>query len=160
QEAQENSLRIIREATEFIERTGAPEPFGTHDPSRAALPEAERHAKASALFPVVRGLASTDSPMVGHWTDTEAVHEFLASEKLAPLAELGTSCPDHFLPARVTPRGRERPAVASNEFSVARLEELHETYREDYSAYCERHADADSPAMRGADPAIVLIPGV
>src|SRR5699024_10641681 len=133
QEAQENSLRIIREATEFIERTGAPEPFGTHDPSRAALPEAERRAKASALFPVVRGLASTDSPTVGHWTDTEAVHEFLASEKLAPLAELGTSCPDHFLRTKVKPLVLDLPADASIEDSVARLKELHETYREDYS---------------------------
>src|SRR5699024_1754174 len=150
----------IREATEFIERTGAPEPFGAHDASRAALPEAERRAKASALFPVIRGLASTDSPMVGHWTDTAAVHEFLACEKLAPLAELGTSCPDHFLRTKVKPLVLDLPADASIEDSVARLKELHETYREDYSAYYQRHADADSPAMRGADPAIVLVPGV
>src|SRR5699024_4718048 len=98
--------------------------------------------------------------MVGHWTDTEAVHEFLASEKLAPLAELGTSCPDHFLRTKVKPLVLDLPADASIEDSVARLKELHETYREDYSAYYQRHADADSPAMRGADPAIVLVPGV
>ena len=160
EQAQENSLRIIREATEFIERTGAPEPFGAHDPARAALPEAERRAKASALFPVIRGLASTDAPMVGHWTDSEVVHEFLAGEKLAPLAELGTSCPDHFLRTKVKPLVLDLPADASIEDSVARLKELHESYRADYTAYYERHADADSPAMRGADPAIVLIPGV
>src|SRR5699024_7122175 len=128
--------------------------------SRAALPEAERRANASALFPVIRGLASTDSPMVGHWADTEAVHECLASEKLAPLAELGTSCPDHFLRTKVKPLVLALPADASIEDSVARLKELHETYREDYAAYYQRHADADSPAMRGADPAIVLVPGV
>src|SRR5699024_1727980 len=101
-----------------------------------------------------------DSPMVGHWTDTEAVHEFLASEKLAPLAELGTSCPDHFLRTKVKPLVLDLPADASTEASVARLKELHETCREDYSAYYPRHADADSPAMRGAAPAIVLVPGV
>lgn len=160
QEAQENSLRIIREATEFIERTGEAEPFGAHDPARAALPEAERRAKASALFPVLRGLASTDSPMVGHYTDTEAVHEFLVSEKLAPLADLGTSCPDHFLRTKVKPLVLDLPAGASVEESVARLKELHEAYRAEYTAYYERHAEADSPAMRGADPAIVLVPGV
>ncbi|MGO2585687.1 MAG: class II aldolase/adducin family protein, partial [Brachybacterium tyrofermentans] len=60
-EAQENSLRIIAEATAFLERTGAAEPFGAHEASREALPEAERRAKASALFPVIRGLASTDA---------------------------------------------------------------------------------------------------
>ncbi|WP_122943675.1 bifunctional aldolase/short-chain dehydrogenase [Brachybacterium sp. EE-P12] len=160
QEAEANSLRIIAEATEFIGRTGRPDPFGAHDASREALPEAERRAKASALFPVVRGLASTDAPMIGHWTDTEAVHEFLASEKLAPLAELGTSCPDHFLRTKVKPLVLDLPADASIEESVARLKQLHESYRADYTAYYERHAEADSPAMRGADPAIVLVPGV
>ena len=160
QEARDNSLRIIREATEFIEARGSAEPFGAHDPSRAALPEIERRAKASALFPVIRGLASTDAPMVGHWTDTEVVHEFLASQKLEPLAALGTSCPDHFLRTKVRPLVLDLPAGASVEESVARLRELHEAYRAEYTAYYERHADADSPAMRGADPAIVLIPGV
>lgn len=159
-EARQNSLRIIREATEFIARTGGSEPFGAHDSSRGALPEAERRAKASALFAVVRGLASTDAPMVGHWTDTDAVHEFLSSEKLAPLAELGTSCPDHFLRTKVKPLVLDLPADASVEDSIARLKELHEAYRADYSAYYARHADSDSPAMRGADPAIVLVPGV
>ncbi|MGP9684096.1 bifunctional aldolase/short-chain dehydrogenase [Brachybacterium sp. AOP3-A1-3] len=159
-EAQENSLRIIAEATAFLERTGAAEPFGAHDASREALPEAERRAKASALFPVIRGLASTDAPMIGHWTDTDAVHEFLAGEKLAPLAELGTSCPDHFLRTKVKPLVLDLPSGASVEESIERLTELHEAYRADYSAYYERHADADSPAMRGADPAIVLVPGV
>ena len=160
QEARDNSLRIIREATEFIEVRGDAEPFGAHDPSRAALPETERRAKASALFPVIRGLASTDAAMVGHWTDTPAVHEFLASQKLEPLAALGTSCPDHFLRTKVRPLVLDLPADASIEESVARLKELHEAYRAEYTAYYERHADADSPAMRGADPAIVLIPGV
>ncbi|AXK46336.1 bifunctional aldolase/short-chain dehydrogenase [Brachybacterium saurashtrense] len=160
EEAQANSLRIIAEATAFIERTGAPEPFGAHDPARAALPEAERRAKASALFPVIRGLASTDAPMVGHWTDTETVHEFLAAEKLWTLADQGTSCPDHFLRTKVKPLVLDLPAQAGIEESIARLTELHEAYREDYSAYYARHAEADSPAMRGADPAIVLVPGV
>ncbi len=160
QQAQENSLRIIAEATAFIERTGAAEPFGAHDPARAALPEAERRAKASALFPVIRGLASTDAPMVGHFTDTDAVHEFLASEKLAPLAALGTSCPDHFLRTKVKPMVLDLPAAAPVEECIERLRVLHAKYREDYTAYYQRHAQEDSPAMRGADPAIVLVPGV
>ncbi|EWS82105.1 short-chain dehydrogenase [Brachybacterium phenoliresistens] len=160
QQAQENSLRIIREAQAYLDAHGAAEPFGAHDAARAALPEAERRAKASALFPVIRGLASTDAPMVGHWTDSADVHEFLASEKLAALAELGTSCPDHFLRTKVKPLVLDLPADASIEDSVARLKELHEAYRADYTAYYERHAEADSPAIRGADPAIVLVPGV
>lgn len=160
EQAQANSLAVIERATAFLAEHGAAEPFGAHDPSRAALPEAERRAKASALFPVIRGLASTDAPMVGHWTDSEDVHEFLASAKLAELAELGTSCPDHFLRTKVKPLVLDLSADAPVEEAVARLRELHEAYRADYTAYYERHAEADSPAIRGADPAIVLVPGV
>lgn len=160
EEAKENSLRIIREAQAHLEAHGAAEPFGPADPARAALPEAERRARASALFPVIRGLASTDAPMIGHWTDSEDVHEFLAGEKLAELAAQGTSCPDHFLRTKVKPLVLDLPASAPVEEQIARLRELHETYREDYAAYYERHASEDSPAMRGADPAIVLVPGV
>ena len=159
-EAKENSLRIIREAQAHLDAHGAAEPFGPADPARAALPEAERRAKASALFPVIRGLASTDAPMIGHWTDSEDVHEFLAGEKLAALAELGTSCPDHFLRTKVKPLVLDLPSSAPVEEQIARLRELHESYRADYAAYYDRHASEDSPAMRGADPAIVLVPGV
>ena len=160
EEAQANSLRIIREAQAHLDAHGAAEPFGPADPARAALPEAERRAKASALFPVIRGLASTDAPMIGHWTDSEDVHEFLASEKLAKLADQGTSCPDHFLRTKVKPLVLDLPADAPAEEQIARLKELHAAYREDYAAYYDRHAESDSPAMRGADPAIVLVPGV
>ncbi|MFJ6042498.1 bifunctional aldolase/short-chain dehydrogenase [Brachybacterium paraconglomeratum] len=160
EEAKKNSLRIIREAQAHLDAHGAAEPFGPADPARAALPEAERRAKASALFPVIRGLASTDAPMIGHWTDSEDVHEFLAGEKLAALAELGTSCPDHFLRTKVKPLVLDLPSSAPVEEQIARLRELHESYRADYAAYYDRHASEDSPAMRGADPAIVLVPGV
>lgn len=160
EEAKENSLRIIREAQAHLDAHGAAEPFGPANPARAALPEAERRAKASALFPVIRGLASTDAPMIGHWTDSEDVHEFLAGEKLAALAELGTSCPDHFLRTKVKPLVLDLPSSAPVEEQIARLRELHESYRADYAAYYDRHASEDSPAMRGADPAIVLVPGV
>ena len=98
--------------------------------------------------------------MVGHFTDSEVVLEFLASEKLPELAELGTSCPDHFLRTKVKPLVLDVPTSASVDECVSRLAVLHEQYRTDYAAYYERHATADSPAMRGADPAIVLVPGV
>lgn len=160
EEAQENSLAIIRGATEFLEKTGASNPFGEQRPERAALPEEERRAKASALAPVLRGLASTDKPMVGHFTDSDVVHEFLSSEKLEKLAALGTSCPDHFLRTKVKPMVLDLPSDAPVEQCIERLQELHTAYREDYTAYYERHAEGDSPAMRGADPAIVLVPGV
>lgn len=160
EEAQANSLRIIREAQAHLDAHGAAEPFGPADPSRSPLPAAERRARASALAPVIRGLASTDAPMIGHWTDSEDVHEFLAGEKLAQLAALGTSCPDHFLRTKVRPLVLDLPAGAELEDQIARLTELHAAYREEYTAYYERHATEDSPALRGADPTIVLVPGV
>lgn len=98
--------------------------------------------------------------MVGHFTDDEAVLEFLAGEKLTELAELGTSCPDHFLRTKVKPLVIDLPADTPAEEIIAALPELHESYRADYAAYYQRHAQSDSPAMRGADPAIILVPGV
>ncbi len=160
EECERNSLEIIRTAEAFLAERGAPEPFGPVVPGFEALPEAERHARAAALAPVIRGLASTDQRQVGHYTDSEVVLEFLAREKLQPLAALGTSCPDHFLRTKVRPLVVDLPATAPLDDIVARLKELHAEYRDAYRAYYERHADADSPAMRGADPAIVLVPGV
>jgi rhamnulose-1-phosphate aldolase/alcohol dehydrogenase len=160
EEAQANSLEIIAGAQAYLDEHGVAEPFGPVVAGNAPLPEAERRAKAAALFPTIRGLASTDLAQVGHYTDSDAVLEFLAREKLAPLAELGTSCPDHFLRTKVKPLVVDLPAAASVEEIVARLGELHAEYRADYRAYYERHAGPDSPPMRGADPAIVLVPGV
>jgi rhamnulose-1-phosphate aldolase/alcohol dehydrogenase len=160
EECERNSLEIIRTAEEFLASRGAPEPFGPLVPGFEALPAAERRARAAALAPVIRGLASTDQRQIGHYTDSDVVLEFLSREKLAPLAALGTSCPDHFLRTKVRPLVLDLPATAPLEDVVARLKELHASYREEYAAYYERHADADSPAMRGADPAIVLVPGV
>ncbi|TCC52723.1 bifunctional aldolase/short-chain dehydrogenase [Kribbella capetownensis] len=159
-ECEANSLEIIRTAERFLAERGVAEPFGAVVSGFEALPSEERRLRAAALAPVIRGLASTDKPQVGHFTDSEVVLEFLSREKLAPLAALGTSCPDHFLRTKVRPLVLDLPASASVEEAVARLKELHEDYRSQYAAYYNRHAEPDSPAMRGADPAIVLVPGV
>jgi rhamnulose-1-phosphate aldolase/alcohol dehydrogenase len=160
EECERNSLDIIRTAQAYIDSRGAAEPFGPLRPGFEPLPEDERRARAAALAPVIRGLASTDRRQVGHFTDSEVVLDFLSREKLAPLAALGTSCPDHFLRTKVAPLVLDLPATAPLDEAIARLKELHAAYREDYRAYYERHATPDSPAMRGADPAIVLVPGV
>ena len=157
-EAEANSRWIIDTAEEFIAASGRELPFGPR--IAEPLDPAERRAKAAALAPTIRGLASTDRPMVGHFTDADAVLDFLASEEHSRLAALGTSCPDHFLRTKVKPLVLDLAPEASIEESIARLGELHEEYRADYSAYYDRHAVEGSAAMRGADPAIVLIPGV
>ncbi|SCL26344.1 rhamnulose-1-phosphate aldolase/alcohol dehydrogenase [Micromonospora rhizosphaerae] len=159
-ECEARSLEIIRNAHAFIDARGAAEPLGTLLEGYGPLPEAERRARAAALAPVVRGLASTDVAQVGHFTDDDAVLDFLAREKHPALVALGTSCPDHFLRTKVRPLVVDLPATAPLADVVARLRELHTAYREEYQAYYSRHATADSPPMRGADPAIVLVPGV
>ncbi|WP_369135839.1 bifunctional aldolase/short-chain dehydrogenase [Modestobacter sp. I12A-02662] len=160
EQCEANSLEIIRTAERFLAEHGRPEPFGPVLPGHQALPEAERRARAAALAPVVRRLASTDRPQVGHFTDSDVVLDFLAAAEHPRLAALGTSCPDHFLRTKVRPLVLDLPATAPVEDVVVRLEELHEEYRAEYAAYYARHATPESPAMRGADPAIVLVPGV
>jgi rhamnulose-1-phosphate aldolase/alcohol dehydrogenase len=159
-EAEANSRWIVDTARAFIDRHDPEHALGAARPGFGALPEAERRAKAAALAPTIRGLASTDRPLVGRFDDSPAVLDFLASEAAPRLAALGTSCPDHFLRTKVRPMLLDLPADAGVDESIARLRELHAEYRADYAAYYDAHADADSPAMRGADPLIVLVPGV
>ncbi|WP_024368519.1 bifunctional rhamnulose-1-phosphate aldolase/short-chain dehydrogenase [Arthrobacter sp. TB 26] len=160
EEAEANSLWIIEQAEKYIKDHGRPEPFGPTLRGYGALPEADRLAKAAALAPVIRGLASSDKPVVGHFSDDAVVLDFLEGSEHPRLGSLGTSCPDHFLRTKVKPLVLDLPAGASIEDSISRLKELHAAYREDYRAYYDRHAGDDSPALRGADPAIVLVPGV
>jgi len=157
-ECEARSLEIIAAAQKFIEEKGAPRPFG--EEIFPTLPDDERRARAAALAPVLRGLASTDKPQLGHFTDSAVVLDFVASERHQALAALGTSCPDHFLRTKVRPMVLDLPPDAPLDAVIERLRDLHAQYREGYRAYYERYATPDSPAMRGADPAIVLIPGV
>jgi rhamnulose-1-phosphate aldolase/alcohol dehydrogenase len=157
-ECEANSLEMINTAAAWIAAHGREAPFGplVHEP----LPDEVRRERAAALFPIVRGLASTDRPQVGHYTASDVVLDFVRRERMPELAALGTSCPDHFLRTKVKPLVLDTAPDAPLDEVEARLKELHAAYREDYRGYYERHAGPDSPAMRGADPAIVLIPGV
>ncbi|MEO3814847.1 bifunctional aldolase/short-chain dehydrogenase [Sphaerisporangium sp. B11E5] len=158
EECEARSLEIIRTAERYIAEHGRPEPFGpvVHPP----LDDAAREARAAALFPLLRGLCSTDARQVGHYTATPEVLDFLSRAEHPRLAALGTSCPDHFLRTKVAPLVVDLPPSAPLDEVIGRLRGLHAAYREDYRAYYERHAVPGSPAMRGADPAIVLVPGV
>ncbi|NEB81458.1 bifunctional aldolase/short-chain dehydrogenase [Streptomyces sp. SID14478] len=160
EECEANSLFIIRTAETFLAEHGKAEPFGPVIEGYAALGAAERRVRAAELAPVIRGLASTDRPQVAHFDDSGTVLDFLASAEHPRLAALGTSCPDHFLRTKVRPLVLDLPPSTPVEEAVSRLKELHAAYREEYAAYYTRHAAPDSPAMRGADPAIVLVPGV
>jgi len=157
---EKNSLWIIRTAEKYIKAHGKKEPFGRIVKDLVPLKPDARRARAAALAPIIRGLASTDRPMVGHFTDAPEVLDFLSRAKHPKLANLGTSCPDHFLRTKVRPMVLDLPPSADLDTVTARLKTLHESYRAAYTRYYEKYREKDSPAMRGADPLIVLVPGV
>ena len=159
-ECEKRSLDAIKKAEDFIKANGKAEPFGASIAKYKALAEAERRARAAQLSPILRGVASQDARMVGHFTDSDVVLDFIASQSLQKLAALGTSCPDHFLRTKVSPMVLDTEPGADLEQVTARIRTLHEEYRASYSAYYNRHATKESPAIRGADPLIILVPGI
>lgn len=159
-ECEERSIAAILKAEKFIAEKGKADPFGKVVASRNPLAKAERIAKAAKLAPTLRGIASKDNRMVGHFNDADVVLDFLNSQKLAELAAKGTSCPDHFLRTKISPLVIDLDSSADIEAIVARAHELHLEYREKYTAYYNKYATKDSPAIRGADPLIILVPGV
>lgn len=159
-ECEERSIAAITKAEEFIKAKGKKNPFGAAVAKYKALDPAARKARAAELAPHLRGVASRDVRMVGHFTDADVVLDFTESAELFRLAALGTSCPDHFLRTKISPMVLDTAPDAPLEEVLTRVAELHEKYRDVYAAYYSRNAAKDSPAMRGADPAIILVPGV
>jgi rhamnulose-1-phosphate aldolase/alcohol dehydrogenase len=166
EKCERNSLWMIRTADRYIRKHSKKNPFGARLKKFEPLAPAQRRARAAELAPVLRGVASQDRPMVGHFTDDAVVLDFLAARNHPRLAELGTSCPDHFLRTKVKPMVLDLPAGAPLAKVKARIAELHAAYRADYQAYYERNAvstgstNGSWPAIRGADPLIILVPGV
>ena len=159
EESEANSLEIINTAAAYIAEHSKPEPFGTPLDGYAALPDDQRRAKAAALAPTLRSIASFDKPMVGHFTDDERVLEFLSGSEHPRLAELGTSCPDHFLRTKVKPLVLDLHADAPVEDCIARLR----SYTRPTAPITRPTTSATrhpTTAMRGADPLIILVPGV
>jgi rhamnulose-1-phosphate aldolase/alcohol dehydrogenase len=160
QEVEERNIQLIRQAQEYLDRNSVAEPFGAVVAGRDILDPAARQARAAELFPHLRAVASADRRQIGHFNDAEAVLDFLSREKAPRLVTLGTSCPDHFLRTKVRPLLLDTAPDAPIDDVVARVKELHAEYRVEYQAYYDMHATSDSPAIRGADPAVILVPGV
>lgn len=157
---EETSLDLIGRAAEFLERNGRRDPLGPLRTGFEPLHSEERRRQASALAPVIRGMAGTDGPVVGRWFQDDGVLDFIGREAAPRVVPLGTSCPDHFIRTKVRPLLLDLPPSTSLDERVERLREQHREYRDEYRAYYQRYADDQTPPMRGADPAIFLIPGV
>ncbi|WBS04176.1 bifunctional rhamnulose-1-phosphate aldolase/short-chain dehydrogenase [Pseudoduganella sp. SL102] len=158
-EAYETTLAIIKRAEEWLDANIAQPVFGGQ--KHQSLPSAERAAFAAKLMPLLRGKISKTEYKLGHFEDSDTILEFVNSADLAPLAALGTSCPDHFLRTKIRPFVVDfDPTKPDFDAVAAGLDDALEAYRADYTAYYNRCKRDNSPAVRDANPIIYLIPGV
>jgi len=158
-----NSLEVIETASEYIakkiEENG--QVFGGQKVE--SLPAEERKNKAAQLMPLLRGLASSENRMVGHFTDSDVVLEYINSNDLERLAPLGTSCPDHFLRTKIQPLVLtldKNEDLSDSKAILDKLNPLFEQYRQEYKEYYETCKHPNSPAMRDPNPVIIIYPGV
>lgn len=155
----ETTLAMIQRAEDWLAKSIRKPVFGgqKHPP----LPADQRRALATKLMPLLRGKISRDEYKLGHFDDSAEVLEFVCSADLAPLAALGTSCPDHFLRTKIRPLVLDfDPAVPDVARLAEGLDSALEAYRAEYAAYYQRCKRDNSPAMRDPNPVIYLIPGV
>lgn len=158
-----NTLEVIEMAATYLEANyGKKAPVFGGVQRAQTLDAAARRAAAAAVMPRLRGLASSPNRrMLGHYTDAARVLEFVNSHDLNRLAHKGTSCPDHFLRTKIRPLVLDADVMQSDVASVKTyLENQFATYRQDYAAYYERSKHPNSPAIRDANPVIILWPGV
>ncbi len=158
-----NTLEVIEICATYLEEnTGKNRPvFGGY---KLESPEKDTRLKqAAALAPVLRGFCSTKQHMVGHFTDDDRVLEFINSNDLDRLAPMGTSCPDHFLRTKISPLvlnlqpGEDLSDVKNLK---VRLAPAFEQYRNMYAQYYETNKHHNSPAIRDANPVVILYPGI
>ncbi len=158
-----NSLEVIEQASAYIENKIADndEVFGGQIVE--SLPKEERIEKAATLAPILRGLCSSENRMIGHFTDDDVVLEYINSKDLARLAPMGTSCPDHFLRTKIQPLVLDldpNEDVLDTEVILKKLEPAFDVYRKEYEAYYNTCKNETSPAVRDANPVIILYPGI
>ncbi len=154
-----NTITIIDEIGQFIESHRAKRK-GASFAGAKYKPHQERQKIAVTLMPFLRGSVSGQQRMIGSFTDMPEVLDFVNSHSAAELAYLGTSCPDHFIRTKIRPMFVEwNPANDPAEILPAAKKAL-ETYRSEYGDYYKKHALKDSPAMRHANPTVVLVPGI
>ncbi|HMU10483.1 MAG TPA: bifunctional aldolase/short-chain dehydrogenase [Ferruginibacter sp.] len=158
-----NTLEVIERCAQYLQdHTGKKRAvFG--DAKMKSLPAEQRLQQAAKLAPVLRGLCSSHINMIGHFTDDERVLEYINSNDLERLAPMGTSCPDHFLRTKIsplivalTPDEDLTTATAVKEKLVPQFE----AYRKMYTDYYNTCKHANSPAIRDANPVVILYPGV
>lgn len=160
QECYAVTLEIINQAISWLsQKSGGNTTFG--GVANSSLPRDERLSVAQAIMPLVRGLIADSEYKVGHFDDSDTVLEFVNSRHLVQLAQLGTSCPDHFLRTKIRPLIIDfNPAESNLDSTIDSLDSALADYREQYQAYYNRCKHSDSPPMRDPNPVVYLMPGV
>ncbi len=158
-----NTLEVIERCAEYLEdHYGRQRPvFGGQ--KLKPLAKKARIEKAVSLAPILRGFCSSQTKMIGHFTDDDKVLEFINSNDLVKLATLGTSCPDHFLRTKISPLVLDIPIDEDVENVKGIKEKLtpqFEAYRKLYAEYYSTSKHRNSPAMRNPNPVVILYPGV
>jgi rhamnulose-1-phosphate aldolase/alcohol dehydrogenase len=149
----EHTISLIADAARFLNRALENKPaFG----GQVVAPTIDRAAIAAAVMPKLRGLMTGARNKVGHFADNAEVLEFTGAADFAQLAAIGTSCPDHFLRTKIAPLTLDPSRL--DEIDYLDREISH--FRDRYAAYYQRCKRGGSPAMRDANPIVVLIPGV
>jgi rhamnulose-1-phosphate aldolase/alcohol dehydrogenase len=155
-ECYETTIEMIARAAKHLARASRTSPFG--QVVREAFPVANRRLRAGRMMQSIRAAISDTSHKIGHFNDSPEILEFVGSARLAELAALGTSCPDHFLRTKIRPLVLDLDPDAADFDTLLRAAVAE--YREQYRAYYERHRRADSPAMRDSNPVVFLAPGL
>ena len=158
-----NSLEVIEQASEYIESKIKENGIVFGGQKIQGLAKEERLDKAAQLAPILRGLCSSENRMIGHFTDDDVVLEFINSNDLSGLAPLGTSCPDHFLRTKIQPlilNLDPTDDLSDIEVITKKIEPAFEVYRKEYNDYYNTCKKSNSPAVRDANPVIILYPGV
>jgi rhamnulose-1-phosphate aldolase/alcohol dehydrogenase len=163
-ECYELTLSLIEKAADFIEakyaeKGGDAKAFG--GPKYQTLDESRRHEAWAAILPWLRGQVSQQKRFIGTVQEDERIWRFVNSNDAARLAELGTSCPDHFLRTKIKPLYVDwNPQAEDIGALKAKLQSGLEKYRQDYADYYNRCKRPNSPAMRDPNPTVILIPGL
>ena len=158
-----NSLEVIEAASHYIEDKVAKNSSVFGGQKIKSLPDEKRKEKAAQLAPILRGLCSSENMMIGHFTDVEKVLEYINSNDLERLAPMGTSCPDHFLRTKIKPlilNLTPEQDLSDKQMVLDKISDSFEQYRDDYREYYHSCKHKDSPAVRDANPVVILYPGV
>ncbi|MEX0646873.1 MAG: bifunctional rhamnulose-1-phosphate aldolase/short-chain dehydrogenase [Balneolaceae bacterium] len=159
-ECYELSIDLINRAAGFLaEHESGESSYG--GPKYESLPEEARQRIITGILPYLRGQVSRQKQFIGTVQDDELTLQFINSTDAPRLAELGTSCPDHFLRTKIKPLYVDWNPQKNNLGELKdKISTGLEQYRKDYEAYYNNHMDKDSPAMRDSNPTVILIPGL